>query len=170
LYFTSYLKYAGVFVLLILLQVTFIGFFLSIPNYNITPDIVILFVIYLGYTRGHIPGMISGFLSGIVLDFLSGSFIGLTALSYCISGFTAGYFNRQLSEGSNRKNSFLIIIFICTLIAYTIFYIIYFQGTSISYSEIFIKHILTTSLYTLVFGLIFAFFLSRFEKKNSFIV
>ncbi|MBK7446897.1 MAG: hypothetical protein IPJ45_12935 [Ignavibacteria bacterium] len=50
--------------------------------------------------------MISGFLSGIVLDFLSGSFIGLTALSYCISGFTAGYFNRQLSEGSNRKIHF----------------------------------------------------------------
>ncbi len=170
MHLTSYLKYAGIFVLLILLQVTFVGFFLSIPNYNITPDIVILFVIYLGYTRGHIPGMISGFLSGLALDFLSGSFIGLTALSYCIAGFTAGYFNRQPADGSKRKISFLAILFICTFTAYTIFYVIYFQGMNISYADIFLKHIITTSLYTMVFGLIFAFFISRLEKKNSYLI
>lgn len=148
---------------------TFVGFFLSIPNYNITPDIVILFVIYLGYTRGHIPGMISGFLSGLALDFLSGSFLGLTALSYCIAGFTAGYFNRQLTDSSKKKNSFLVILFICTLTAYAIFYVLYFQGINISYTDIFLKHVITTSLYTMVFGLIFAFFINRFEKKNSFL-
>ncbi len=168
MYLTSYLKFAGIFILLIILQVTFIGFFLSIPNYNITPDIVILLVIYMGYSRGHIPGMVSGFFSGLVLDILSGSFIGLTALSYCISGFTAGYFYRQSAESSNKKNSFLLIIFTCTMIAYTIFYIIYFQGSGIGFAEIFLKHVISTTLYTLVFGLIFAFFLARFDKKKSF--
>jgi rod shape-determining protein MreD len=168
LYITNYLKYAGVFIVLIVLQVTFIGYLLSIPNYNITPDIVILFVIFLGYTKGHIPGMVSGFLAGLTLDILSGSFLGLIALSYCVSGFIAGYFNRQLSEMSAKKSSFIGIIFICTLVAYTVFYVIYFQGSEISFADIFLKHIITATLYTSLFGLIFALFYNRFNLKNTF--
>lgn len=168
MYLTSYLKYAGIFIVLIILQVTFIGYIFSIPNYNITPDIVILFVIYLGYTRGHIAGTLSGFISGLIFDILSGSFFGLLALSYCVAGFIAGYFNVQLTEKASRKSSFIGIIFLCTLVAYTIFYIIYFQGSSNSFFNIFLKHVITTTLYTSVFGLIFALLFNRFELKKYF--
>ncbi|MEO6695183.1 MAG: rod shape-determining protein MreD [Ignavibacteria bacterium] len=166
MYLTTYLKYAGIFIILIILQVTFIGYILSIPNYNITPDIVILFVIFLGYTRGHITGAVSGFLSGLILDILSGSFIGLLALSYCIAGFVAGYFSTQRSDKSSGKSSFIGIIFMCTLAAYTVFYIIYFQGSSNNFSDIFLKHVITTTLYTSVFGLILALLFNRFELKK----
>ena len=168
MYLTLYLKYAGIFILLIILQVTFIGYIFSIPNYNITPDVVILFVIYLGYTRGNIVGALSGFISGLVLDILSGSFIGLLALSYSVAGFIAGYFNIHLTEKSSKKSSFIGIIFMCTLIANTIFYIIYFQGSSNSFFDILLKHVLTTTLYTSVFGLIFALLFNRFELKKYF--
>lgn len=167
MYLTSIIKYAGVFALLIILQVTLIGYLLSIPNYNVTPDIVILFVIYIGYTQGNIPGMLSGFISGLILDMLSGSFIGLLALSYSIAGFIAGYFNRETSAGSSRRSSFIGIIFLCTLVAYTIYYAIYFQGSSINFFEIFLKHIITTTLYTSVFGLIFALIYNRFDLKKT---
>jgi len=167
LYLTSYLKYAAIFIVLIIVQVSFIGYILSIPNYNITPDIVILFVIFLGYTRGHITGMISGFIAGLILDILSGSFIGLLALSYCVSGFVAGYFNTQLKEMSSKKSSFIGIIFVCTLVAYTIFYIVYFQGSNMNLPDIFLKHILTTTLYTSVFGLVFALLFNRFNFKKT---
>ncbi|MBL8007602.1 MAG: rod shape-determining protein MreD [Ignavibacteria bacterium] len=168
MYLTTYLKYAGIFLVLIILQSSFIGYILSIPNYNITPDLVILLVIYLGYTRGQTAGMISGFISGLILDILSGTFVGLLALSYTLAGFIAGYFNRQLTENVSKKSSFLGIIFICTLVAYTVYYIIYFQGSGMNFPEIFIKHILTTALYTSVFGLIFAFINSRFNLNKSF--
>lgn len=168
MYYTSILKYAGIFVLLIVLQVTLIGYLLSVPNYNITPDLVILYVIYIGYSQGNVPGMISGFLSGLVLDILSGSFIGLLCLSYSIAGFVAGYFNRQLNSGSSKRSSFIGIIFMCTLIAYTIYYVIYFQGSSINFFDIFIKHVMTTTIYTSVFGLIFALIYNRFDIKKTF--
>lgn len=166
MYITPYLKVALLFIVLIIVQVTFLSL-ISISKYNITPDFVIIFVIYLGYTRGHIAGMVAGFVSGLVLDILSGSFIGLSALSYCIAGFAAGYFNRQLTEKSAKRSSMIGIIFICTLIAYSIFFAVYFQGSQISFVEIFLKYVITTTFYTSVFGFIFTLISNRFDLKRS---
>jgi len=167
LYFTSYLKYAVAFAVMIVIQVSFI-WLIAISKYNITPDIVIILVIYLGYIRGHIAGMVSGFLAGLILDLLSGSFIGLSALSYSLAGFIAGYFNRQTTGESSKKNSLIGIIFMCTLVAYSIFFVIYFQGSAISLTEIFLKYIITTTFYTSVFGLIFSLIFNRFDLKKTF--
>lgn len=167
MHLTSYLKYAIFFAVLIVIQVSFI-WLISISKYNITPDLVIILVIFMGYTRGHIAGMVSGFVSGLILDILGGSFIGLSALSYSLAGFISGYFNRQLSEKAERKTSMIAIIFICTLISYSIFFGIYFQGSTISYPEVFLTYVITTTFYTSVFGLIFALIFNRFDLKKTF--
>lgn len=155
------------FALLIGVQVSFI-WLIAISKYNISPDLVIIFVIYLGYIRGASAGMIFGFISGLILDILSGSFIGLSALSYCIAGFIAGYFNRESLEPGAKKRSLIGIIFICTLVAYSVFFLIYFQGASVSFPEIFLKYVITTTLYTSVFGLVFALITNRFDLKKTF--
>jgi len=167
LYLTSYLKYAVVFAVMIVIQVSFI-WLIAISKYNITPDIVIILVIYLGYIRGHIAGMVSGFLAGLILDLLSGSFIGLSALSYSLAGFIAGYFNKQTTGEASKKNSLIGIIFMCTLVAYSIFFVIYFQGSNISFTEIFLKYIITTTFYTSVFGLFFSLIFNRYDLKKTF--
>ncbi len=152
--------------MLIVIQVSFI-WLIAISKYNITPDLVIIIVIYLGYTRGHIAGMIAGFVSGLILDILSGSFIGLSALSYSLAGFISGYFNRQLTGESKRQSPVIGIIFMCTMISNTVFFLIYFQGSSISFLEIFLKYIITTTFYTSVFGLIFSLVFNKFDLKKS---
>jgi len=167
LYFSTYLKYVIGIAVLIVVQVSFI-WVLAISRYNITPDFVILIVIFLGYMRGHIPGMIAGFAAGLVLDILSGSFIGLSALSYCLAGFIAGYFTKGTSSESPKKFSLIGVIFLCSLLAYTVFFMIYFQGSSLSVSEIFLKYIVTTTFYTSVFGLVFALFFNKFDLKKTF--
>ncbi len=167
MYITSYLKYALAFVVLIVIQVSFM-WLIAISKYNITPDIVIILVIYLGYARGHIAGVVSGFIAGLILDMLSGSFIGLSALTYCLAGFISGYFNRQPGDESSKKVSVIGIIFMCTLVAYTIFFAIYFQGSAISFFEIFLKYVITTTIYTTVFGLIFSLVFNKFDLKKSF--
>lgn len=166
MYITSYLKYAIVFVILIVIQFSFISL-IGISRYNITPDIVIILVIYLGYIRGHIAGMVSGFVSGLMLDLLSGSFIGLSALSYSLAGFIAGYFNRQFEGESSKRTSLIGIIFMCTLVAYTVFFLIYFQGSSVSFIEIFLKYVITTTFYTSLFGFIFSLIFNRFDFKKT---
>lgn len=165
MYFTSYLKYAVIFLVLIVLQVSFI-WLIAIPPYNISPDLVIILVIYLGYTRGHIAGMVAGFVSGLILDIVSGSFIGLSALSYTLAGFIAGFFSKQ-PEGGKKKMSMIGIIFMCTLVAYVIFFLFYFQGSMMPFPEIFLKYVITTTLYTAVFGLMFSLFYNRFDMKKT---
>ncbi|MDQ3194776.1 MAG: rod shape-determining protein MreD [Bacteroidota bacterium] len=167
MYLTLYLKYALIFLVLIVLQVSFM-WLLAISKYNIAPDLVIIMVIYTGYSRGQIAGMVSGFIAGLILDILSGSFIGLSALSYSLAGFISGYFFKQTSDSGSKRTSLIGIIFMCTLVAYTIFFIIYFQGSSISLVEIFFKFVITTTIYTSFFGLILALIFNRFDLKKTF--
>lgn len=167
MYFTSYLKYAIVFVVMIVLQVSFM-WLLAISNYNITPDLVILVVIFLGYAKGQTAGMVSGFISGLTLDILSGSFIGLSALCYCIAGFISGFLGGHTFGAGEKKTSLTGIIFLCTLIAYSIFFVIYLQGSSISIEDIFLKYVITTTVYTSVFGLILSLVFNRFDLKKTF--
>lgn len=167
MYLSSYLKYAVVFAVMIVIQASFISL-ISISKYNITPDLVIILVIYLGYSRGHIAGMAAGFIAGLTLDILSGSFIGLSALSYCIAGFIPGYFTRETSDVKPKKFSLIGIIFMCTLVAYTIFFMIYFQGSSIPFGEVFLKYVITTTFYTSIFGFIFTLIFNKTDLKNTF--
>jgi spore maturation protein SpmA len=56
----------------------------------------------------------------------------------------------------------------CTLVAYSIFFAIYFQGSALSLTDIFLKYIITTTFYTSVFGLIFSLIFNRFDLKKTF--
>lgn len=166
MYFSEYLKFAIIFAVLIIIQVSFV-WLISISSYNITPDLVIILVIYIGFTRGHIAGMLSGFFTGLTLDLLSGSFIGLSALSYSIAGFIAGYFYFQESSKSTVKRSMIGIMSLCTVVAYTIFFWIYYQGSTISFPEIFMKYVLTTTIYTLLFGTVLILFSNVIETQKK---
>jgi rod shape-determining protein MreD len=165
LFFSDYIKFALFFVVLIFVQVTLLNL-IAISRYNITPDLVLLLVIYLGISRGHIAGMISGFLAGLLLDILSGSFTGLAALSYTVSGFVAGYFHREPGD-SSIKFSFVGIIFMCAVICYFIYFSIYFQGAGLSIPEIILKYVLTTAAYTTVFGFMSNLIFNKFDLKKS---
>jgi rod shape-determining protein MreD len=96
--------------LFILLQTT-IAQYLAVAG--LSPDIALIWIVYLSLRRGQITGTVAGFCTGLVLDLLSGSdgMLGLAALSKTIGGFTAGYFfneNKTLQTlGSYR---FILII------------------------------------------------------------
>lgn len=139
---------------------------ISLSRYNITPDIVLLLVIYLGISRGHIWGMIWGFIAGLALDVLSGSFTGLSALAYTLSGFTAGYFHREPGD-SSKKFSFIGIIFMCSLICYFIFFAIYFQGSGLAFTDIILGYVLTTAAYTTVIGFMSNLVFNKFDIKKA---
>lgn len=153
------------FAVLILLQVTLVDL-ISISRLNIVPDIVLLLVVYLGLTRGHITGLVFGFVAGLALDILSGSFTGLSALSYTVSGFVAGYFRREPADGST-KFSYVGVIFLCALICSFIFFSIYFQGSGQTVADILLRYVLTTAAYTTVIGFMANLIFNKFDLKKS---
>ena len=82
----SMLFLAGVFV-----QRLFLNHLLSIRD--ITPDIVLVLLIFYAMRYGRIDGIIAGFLVGVLLDGLPGTgMFGLSALAKCVTGFIFGSF------------------------------------------------------------------------------
>ena len=162
----SYLKYFLILVVLILIQKSLV-WLLAITTYNITPDIVVIAVVYIGVKRGNIDGSIAGFISGLILDILSGTFLGLLALSYSVAGFIAGYFKRE--DGKYlTKYYFLLILFLCSFIGNFIYFEIYFQGTVVLFWEVLTKYVTSTSTYTTLVSIIFVVILKRKETEKVY--
>jgi len=162
----SYLKYIAVIILLVAVQKTLI-WLIALSNYNIAPDLVILMVIYVGIARGHIEGSIIGFLSGLMVDMLSGSFLGLSALCYTVAGFIAGYFCIKEREEFLKKYFLIGIVFLCALIGNSIYFLIFYQGSPISVFNIFLIYVLSTTTYTTIVGSLFILFIKD-SKRTAY--
>ncbi len=160
------IKYIIILGILILIQKTFI-WLISLSTLNITPDLVIIAIVYISISEGKIFGSISGFLAGLTIDLISGSFLGLMALSYSVAGFVAGFF---VTEGDKflYKFNFLIILFLSSIISNFIYYIIFFQGVSLNFLEIFSKYILTTSSYTAIISILYIIFPRKRILKEGY--
>lgn len=154
--YLPYLKYLGVFVLLIVIQKTFI-WLLSISSYNIAPDIVLIAIIFLAIKEGKISGSIAGFIIGLTIDLLSGSFLGLAALSYCVAGFVSGFFKSDDNKYTYSYN-FLSVVLIGTVVSNILYYVIFFQGSNLTLFDILFRYILPTSAYTVLISSVYIFF------------
>lgn len=146
----EYLKYAGIMLGLIIIQKTFI-WLIAVTSYEITPDIVMIGLVYLGIKKGKIPGSAGGFLSGLLLDILSFSFIGLMALSKSAAGFLSGFFNTESKiERYLSSYIFVLIVLFCSLVNNVIYFAVYFQGTTLLFADILIRYVLPSSVYTAI--------------------
>ncbi|HMQ78784.1 MAG TPA: rod shape-determining protein MreD [Ignavibacteria bacterium] len=157
----EYLKYAGILLGLIIIQKTAVSF-IDVTEFKITPDLVIIGLVYIGVKRGKITGSIAGFASGLILDIFSFSFIGLMALAKTIAGFTSGFFNNeQKTERYLNSYIFVLLVSICSIINNTIYYTFYFQGTNLLFLDILIRYVLPTTVYTALFSVIPVIFARR---------
>lgn len=162
----KYTKYFVILFVLILIQKTLI-WLISLSAYNITPDLVLIALVYIAVSEGKIFGSVTGFLAGFTIDLVSGSFLGLTALAYSVTGFAAGGFRTDGDKYLTKLN-FLIVIFLSSMISNFIYYLIYFQGLSLNFIEIFSKYILTTSTYTTLVSVIYIIFPRKKVLKEGY--
>lgn len=162
---TEYLKYAGILIILIILQKTLLSL-IDVTSFQITPDLVIIGIVYIGIREGKIPGTAAGFLAGLVLDLFSFSFVGLMALSKCTAGFFAGYFNDE-NKIDRYLNSypFIIIVVIASLFNNIIYFTVYFQGTNLSFTDVLLRYVVPTAVYTAIFSV----FPIIFARRKKFI-
>ena len=144
----EYLKYAGLMAGLIIIQKSLI-WLIAVTSYEITPDIVLIGLVFVSMKKGKIAGSAGGFISGLILDFLSFSFLGLMALSKTVAGFIAGFFNNE-SKLDRYLSSyiFVLIVFFCSLINNLLYFMIYFQGTMLAPADILVRYVLPSAVYT----------------------
>ncbi len=129
---------------------------------GVTPDILLIWLLYFTLNEGQIAGTAAGFLTGLLYDLAAGGFVGLTALTKTVAGFLAGYFFNEnkilVTLGSYR---FIAILVVISLVHNALYFAIFTAGTEMSYLSTVFWYGLTTTIYTAVVGLLPMFLFSR---------
>lgn len=58
---------------------------------GVVPDLMLILVITVAYTRGRVPGMLTGLAAGLLTDVCFNDMIGLCGLFYLCIGYFAGF-------------------------------------------------------------------------------
>jgi rod shape-determining protein MreD len=131
---------------LVTLQTTIISF-TSIAN--IIPDVMLIWIVYIAITQGQIPATVYGFGIGLIIDLVSGQFLGLSALSKTVAGFLAGYFYHENKIDINLANyQFLIFVGAASLAHNLIYFIIFTQGSDVDLFTAVFRFGLFSTIYT----------------------
>lgn len=145
----------------LLLQITFANL-LSV--YDIKPDFILIFVVYISFKYGRLAGGISGFFSGFIEDCFLTLLFGLNTFCKTFSGFIVSVIPWRLTGTKMTDAAFLL--FIAALFHDFIYNWIYAFGTDVGIGFIFIRYAIPGAIYTTIFGLIFnAIFPNLFYVK-----
>jgi len=143
-----FVKYALMFVFLILLQTTLIPL-LSIQD--IYPDLLLIGVVITGIRHGATPAILAGCVVGFVQDAAVTQLYGLSSLAKSVAGFVAGYFSRE-----KLKYNFQVTLGVVAATALTntvLYQAIYYFSSNISVGWIILRHIIPHFIYTVIIGM-----------------
>ncbi|RPI65731.1 MAG: rod shape-determining protein MreD [Ignavibacteriae bacterium] len=150
-----------------LLSVVHVVFLRFIAVTSVTPDLLLILVVWIALIEGQFTGMLAGFLCGILFDVVSADVIGTNALAKTIAGFTAGYFFRDgfgaAIIGSYR---FLLIVALAGFIHNLLYFFFYIQPMQVSFYSFFLTYGVATTLYTTVAAVFPMLFVNRKKDWN----
>jgi rod shape-determining protein MreD len=145
------------FLIIILICLTVTVFpYLSIKEKS--PDILLIFIIFLAQRKGVMKGQVAGFCLGLLMDLLSGGFFGTRSASYLIIGNVAGYIYRRfiVTELSVKVLIMFLMASFYSLLIY-LFRIIFYKISFLTYISNIWVFILYTTLISPLFFVIFEF-------------
>jgi rod shape-determining protein MreD len=156
---SAQIRYGLVTVALVVLQSTFVQF---IAIENITPDILVVWIVFLALRYGQIHATVAGFVLGLIMDMISGSFLGLASLSKTVCGFLAGYFYDETKTPQILATyRFALLVFFASLIHNLIYFTIFIQGSELPFWRTLAVFGFSTSVYTSVLSFLPIFGHSR---------
>jgi len=148
---SSYLIVLLLFFPLAVLQLTIIPY---LSFRQITPDLIIILLVFFTLQTGQIHGTILGFVFGLFFDLLSGGILGSAMFAYTASGFICGYFfNENKIDQNVRSFSFLAIVFVVASFESVIYSFFSTSDISTNLVIIFFEHGLLPGIYTAVVAL-----------------
>lgn len=153
------LRLAGIGFLLFVAQLVFVPF---IGVLEFTPDLLIIWLVFIGIRRGHIEATLAGFCVGLLQDAVTTQFFGLAALSKTLAGFLSGYFYNETNAGQTLGSYRLLAATAIVSLAHnSVYYGIFFQGQEGSVLLGIFELTLGITLYTSVLAILPMFAFSR---------
>ena len=141
-------SYALITLLLIALHSTLVNI---ITIGTAIPDVLVIWIVYIAITSTQLNGTIAGFIIGLLVDLISGNdgMLGLSAMTKTIAGFVAGYFyNENMTEQTLAGWKFVFAVGLASLLHNGVYFLIFLQGTDISWWRAVALHGIPSSLYT----------------------
>ncbi|MBR4725799.1 MAG: rod shape-determining protein MreD [Lachnospiraceae bacterium] len=145
--------------------------FTSFALAGVVPDLLMIPVVAVAFTRGPNKGMMTGFISGLLIDFTYSSFLGLFALMYLVIGFLTGYANKIYDENDYTLPVILISIseFLYNLMYYIFFY---FLNGKLNFGFYLYRFMIPKVIYTVLISLLLYrlfnlenIFFKRFDRQ-----
>ncbi|HUI30106.1 MAG TPA: rod shape-determining protein MreD [Candidatus Acidoferrales bacterium] len=127
----------------------------------VSPQLVILFVVFVALREGQLFGICNGFIAGFFHDLLVTHFLGVTSFIAVIASFVAGFFYKESDVELAAKTFNFIWISAISLFVSQFFALPIVSAGELNYFYIFLKFTLGTTAYTSVFAMIIVFINGR---------
>lgn len=98
--------------------------FPAIALAGVVPNLLLILVVSIGFMRGRIPAMLTGFACGLLIDCSYSGFVGLFALMYVVIGYLSGLSHKIYDE--NDTTLPLLLVGIGELLYNLMYYILFF--------------------------------------------
>jgi rod shape-determining protein MreD len=96
--------------------------FISISG--VTPDVFLIFVVWLAIKEDRLFGIVAGFILGLYLDFISGDVMGINAFTKTIAGFIAGGFHKKDTiKQIIDEYKFIFVVALCVIVHNIIYFL-----------------------------------------------
>ena len=95
-----------VFIILYFIQADFFSWFTIA---GVSPNLFIIFILFLGLFTDNIFSIIMALLTGITLDLVMGRTVGITAIMFCLVAIIAGYFDKNFSKESKLTIMIMVV-------------------------------------------------------------
>ncbi len=164
---------------LCLILVFFLIYFLQVNIFStftiagVKPNLLVIYVLFIGLFANQLIGISFGVVIGLVLDFLYGKTIGISAVMFCVIGYLGSYFDKNFSKENKLTIIFMVAgaTFIYELGTYFLNSVILNFDREFLY---FIKIILIEMLYNVLLSIILypliqkaGYTIDRNFKKNN---
>lgn len=147
------------YVMYLLVALLIVIFQISVANLieygGLTPNLMIILVVWITLSEGQFSGIFAGFLAGLIFDVATFDLIGTNALAQTVNAFVAGFFYREGKEDLTlRRYGFVITVFIGSFFHNIIYFFLYLKLSELDFFSFFFKYGIATSFYTTVFAVI----------------
>ena len=138
----------------------------EIAIYGISPDAVLLVLVYIGISGGQIQGTLFGFFSGFLMDVYDPQAMGVNALANSLIGFAVGYSRVGVVAEDLRVQA--LLLFLAGLLHDVIYFVFYAWSTPSDILSLIARYGVGSAVYTSAVGtLIFVILSIRIDRGIS---
>ena len=142
------IRYASYGIAALIISLIHLVFLKFISVEGLTPDILLIFCVWVALREGQFVGMFAGFACGILFDIITQDVIGTDALSKTLVAFSACWFYKRDSLDQILSSYKFLVIVLCTSLLHNlVYYFFYIKLSELSFLPFFLKYGIAISLY-----------------------